>query len=206
MESTLTTVVSISSAYAAVAAAVKEEVILLFGWRNASFVFEESRPRDGTFDKEQLDCDIAIDPQNVAMDAARRVDEWETIAHQVDTDRDIFVPTDVEIPDDETPVMCEIVAKLDGTRDLSQIIEEVSYGRFEVLRVVASLSEHGFVVRATPEELRNLAHEAQEKREIHRAVRFLEAALHMDGSNLDAREELVLLYERAGRRTDAANE
>jgi len=191
---------------AAVAAAIKEEVILLFGWRNASFVFEESRPRDGTFDKEQLGCDIAIDPQTVAMEAARRVDEWETISHQVDTDRDIFVPTDVPLPEDATPVMCEIVAKLDGTRDLSQIIEDVSYGRFEVLRVVASLSEHGFVVRATPEELRARAHEAGEKREIHRAVRFLESALQMDSTNLAVREELVLLYERAGRRTEAANE
>ena len=191
---------------AAVAASVKEEVILLFGWRNASFVFEETRPRDGTFDKEQLDCDIAIDPQTVAMEAARRVDEWETIAHQVDTDRDIFLPMEVTLPDDATPVMREIVAKLDGTRDLSQIIEEVSYGRFEVLRVVATLSEQGIVVRATPEQLRELAHAAEEKREIHRAVRFLESALQMDGSNLEVREELVLLYERAGRRTEAANE
>jgi len=191
---------------AAVAASVKEEVIQLFGWRNASFVFEEARPRDGTFDKEQLDCDIAIDPQTVAMEAARRVDEWETIAHQVDTDRDIFLPMEVTLPDDATPIVREIVAKLDGTRDLSQIIEEVSYGRFEVLRVVATLSEQGIVVRATPEQLRELAHEAEEKREIHRAVRFLESALQMDGSNLEVREELVLLYERAGRRTEAANE
>ncbi|MHC4133999.1 MAG: DUF4388 domain-containing protein [Planctomycetota bacterium] len=187
---------------AAVAAAIKE----VFGWRNASFVFEESRPRDGTFDKEQLDCDIAIDPQTVATEAARRVDEWETIAHQVETDRDIFLPTDVPLVEDATPVMREIVAKLDGTRDLSQIIKEVSYGRFEVLRVVATLSEKGNVVRATPEQLRGLAHEAEEKREVHRAVRFLESALQMDGSDLDLREELVLLYERAGRRTEAANE
>jgi tetratricopeptide (TPR) repeat protein len=191
---------------AAVAAAVKEEVILLFGWRNASFVFEEARPRDGTFDKEQLDCDIAIDPQTVAMEAARRVDEWEAIAHQVDTDRDIFLPTDTTLPEDATPVEREIVAKLDGTRDLSQIIEEVSYGRFEVLRVVAALSEQGIVVRATPEQLRGLAREAEGKREIHRAVRFLESALQMDGTDLDVRTELVLLYERAGRRTEAANE
>jgi len=191
---------------AAVAAAIKEEVILLFGWRNASFVFEESRPRDGTFDKEQLDCDIAIDPQTVAMEAARRVDEWETIAHQVETDRDIFLPVDAQLADDATPVMREIVDKLDGTRDLSQIIEEVSYGRFEVLRVVATLSEHGNVVRATPDQLRDLAKEAEEKREIHRALRFLESALQMDSTNLDLRAELVVLYERAGRRTEAANE
>jgi tetratricopeptide (TPR) repeat protein len=191
---------------AAVSAAIKEEVILLFGWRDASFVFEESRPRDGTFDREQLDCDIAIDPETVATEAARRSDEWENIAHQVETDRDIFLPTDLPLPEDATPAMREIVAKLDGTRDLSQVIGEVSHGRFEVLRLVASLSEAGFVARATPNRLRDLAHEAEEKREIHRAVRFLEAALQMDGSNLAVREELVSLYERAGRRTDAANE
>ncbi|MHC4548025.1 MAG: DUF4388 domain-containing protein [Planctomycetota bacterium] len=191
---------------AAVAAAVKEEVIQLFGWRNASFVFEEVRPQEGFFDREQLECDIALDPQAVAMEAARRVDEWETIAHQVDSDRDIFLPVGELAEEQATPAMAEIVEKLDGARDLSQVIEEVAYGRFEVLRTVAALAKQGVVARASPEQLCELAKQAEEAREINRAVRHLEAALEMDGANLEVRRELVRLYERGGRRTEAANQ
>ena len=98
------------------------------------------------------------------------------------------------------------MSHLDGTRDVRRLIEEMPCGRFEVLRHVAALSEQGFVVRAAPSQLCALARAAEEQRDVDRAVRLLEAALAMDPAHLEARHELIRLYERTGRRAEAANE
>jgi len=189
----------------AVEAAVREELLLLFGWRAASFVFEEIRPSNGEFDKEQLGCDVTIDPQAVAVEAARRVDEWETIAHRIDSERDIFLPV-AGLPEDAAPALQRLLERLDGTRDLRRIIEEMPHGRFHVLKMVAELAEAGVVARATPDQLVALAEDAKGAGEIHRAVAHLEAALAMGGPGADIRSELVRLYQRSGRSNDAAKE
>jgi len=190
---------------AAMQAAIKEEIILLFSWREASFVFEEGRAQAGTFDREQVDCHIALDPHVVIVEAARRVDEWDAISHQVRSETDIFLPA--KPLDEQAPVAWrDVVSRLDGTRDVRRLFEELPCGRFEVLRHVAALSEQGFIVRAEPAQLCALARAAEEQKDTDRAVRQLEAALTMDPSHLEARQELIRLYERAGRRADAAGE
>jgi len=190
---------------AAVQAALKEEIILLFSWREASFVFEEGRAQAGAFDREQLDCHVALDPHVVIVEAARRVDEWDAISSQVRSETDIFLPA--KALDEQAPAAWrEVVGRLDGTRDVRRLIDELPYGRFEVLRHLAALSEQGFVVRAAPAQLCALARAAEEQRDMDRAVRQLEAALTMDPSHLEARHELIRLYERAGRRAEASGE
>ena len=71
---------------AAVADAATEQVLPLFGWKAASFQFEEGPLRERLFDREQLGCAIDLDPMAVAMEAARRHDEWETIQEYVPTE------------------------------------------------------------------------------------------------------------------------
>ncbi len=190
---------------AAVQAALKEEIILLFSWREASFVFEEGRAQAGSFDREQLECHVGLDPHVVIVEAARRVDEWDAISSQVRSETDIFLPS--KALDEQAPAAWrEVVGRLDGTRDVRRLIDELPYGRFEVLRHLAALSEQGFVVRAAPSQLCALARAAEEQRDMDRAVRQLEAALTMDPSHLEARHELIRLYERAGRRAEASGE
>lgn len=190
---------------AAVQAALKEEIILLFSWREASFVFEEGRAQNGAFDREQIDCHVALDPHVVIVEAARRVDEWDAISSQVRSETDIFLPH--KPLDEQAPAAWrEVVSRLDGTRDVRRLIDELPYGRFEVLRHVAALCEQGFVVRAEPAQLCALARAAEEARDMDRAVRQLEAALAMDPAHLEARHELIRLYERAGRRAEASGE
>ncbi|MEE8104916.1 MAG: DUF4388 domain-containing protein, partial [Planctomycetota bacterium] len=67
----------------AVAAHVEENLLLLFGWTTASFTFEEGNPAEGLFDREQRDSTIALDPQRLAMEAARRLDEWDSISRHI---------------------------------------------------------------------------------------------------------------------------
>jgi tetratricopeptide (TPR) repeat protein len=191
---------------AAVQAAVKEEVILLFSWREASFVFEEGRPQNGLFDKEQLDSNVSLDPHVVIVEAARRVDEWDAIAHQIRSENDIFLPAKALPEEGTVPAWREVVSRLDGTRDVRTLIRELPLSRFETLRHLAALCEQGLIVRAEPAQLCALARAAEEAKDAGRAVRLLEAALAMDPAHLEARHELIRLYERTGKRPEAAGE
>jgi len=184
---------------------IEEEVILLFNWKSASFTFDEGRGDTGTFDKEQLDCGIELDPQAVAMEAARRMDEWEGISRQIASERDIFVavqePTE-DLPEDAVVIL----ALLDGSRDLRAVLDELPDPRFHVMKTVAELVENGWATRTSADHLRDLARTAQASGEVHRAARYLEAALDLEGGDLEAREDLARLYEKAGRKKESSRE
>jgi len=190
---------------AGVQAAIEEEVILLFNWKTASFTFEDGRADPSVFDKEQLECSIALDPQGISMEAARRMDEWEGISRQIASEREIFVainePTD-DLPEEAT----RILLLLDGTRDLRTVMEELSEARFHVMKTVAELVKNGWATRAAAEQLRDLARKAQASGDVHRAASYLESALEQEGGDLEARYDLARLYEKSGRKKEAARE
>jgi tetratricopeptide (TPR) repeat protein len=190
----------------AVAAEVFEEIIPLFSWKRARFVFDEGRPDERIFDKEQRECSISIEPQAVAMEAARRIDEWAGIARHIASEREIFLPAgppEGVQPDEEAQ---EILALLDGSRDVAGVVESLPHGKFRVMKAIARLVDEGLVVRATGEHLRGLAAQAAAGGDVNRAIRHLEAALEREGGDLETRRELARLYERAGKKEDAARE
>ena len=190
---------------ATIAAYVEEEMLPLFGWRAASFSFEEGKLKERVFDKEQIGCAISLDPTGVAMEAARRLDEWESIQEYVPTDKEILVHTgvrDVEL----SPAAERLLPFLDGTRDLAQVTKEAPLKKFEIYKAVATLVEQGVLVQATAERVRELAVQARTAGKVTLAARRLQVALELDPDDLETRVELVRLYERAGRKYDAARE
>ncbi|MEM8885110.1 MAG: DUF4388 domain-containing protein [Planctomycetota bacterium] len=185
--------------------AVEEEVILLFGWKTASFQFEDGRAPATQFDKDQLECNITIDPQAVSMEAARRLDEWEGIARQIASEREIFVATQ-EPTEDLPEEAAHVLTLLDGTQDLRTVLDQLPDPRFHVLKTVAELVENGWATRASADHLRELAQKAQASGEVHRAATYLESALEREGGDLEARGDLAKLYEKSGRKKEAARE
>jgi len=190
---------------ATIAAYVEEEILPLFAWRAASFSFEEGKLKERVFDREQLGCDIALDPTGVAMEAARRLDEWETIHEYVPTDKEVLVHAGVR--DVELPAGAErLLPLLDGTRNLEQVAKESPLKKFDVFKCVATLVQMGVLMPATAERVRELAVAARTAGKVTLAARRLEVALELDPEDLETRVELVRLYERAGRKYDAARE
>jgi tetratricopeptide (TPR) repeat protein len=191
---------------AAIADSATEQILPLFGWKAASFQFEEGPLRERLFDKEQLGCAIDLDPMAVAMEAARRHDEWETIQDYVPTEKEILVHTGVR-PDMELPPNTERVLPLfDGTRTLAGVVAESKLKEFNLFKAVAGLVGMGVLVPATAERVRELAAQARTAGKITLAAQRLEVALKLDPQDLATRGELVLLHERAGRMYDAARE
>jgi tetratricopeptide (TPR) repeat protein len=191
---------------AAVADAASETILPLFGWRAASFSFEEGVLRERAFDKEQLGCAIDLDPTAVAMEAARRHDEWETIQEYVPSAKEVLVHTGLK-PEMELPAGAErLLPLLDGTRTLGAVIAETKLKEFTAFKAVATLVEMGVLVPATAERVRELAAQARTGGKITLAAQRLEVALKLDPNDLETRSELVRLHERAGRMYDAARE
>lgn len=191
---------------AGVADAATEQLLPLFGWKAASFQFEEGPLRERLFDKEQLGCAIDLDPMAVAMEAARRHDEWETIQEYVPTEKEILVHTGVR-PDMELPAGTDRLLPLfDGTRTLASVVAESKLKEFNLFKAVAGLVGMGVLVPATADRVRELAAQARTAGKITLAAQRLEVALKLDPTDLATRAELVLLHERAGRMYDAARE
>ncbi|MCZ6787214.1 MAG: DUF4388 domain-containing protein [Planctomycetota bacterium] len=185
---------------------VEEEVLLLFGWTHATFTFEERRADERLFDREQRDCTFGLDPQAVAMEAARRLDEWESISRHLGSEKEIFLPARGTENEEVTPQVALLIDLLDGVNDLGAVVEHMPQSKFEVMKCIADMVGSGQLVRATALHLRDLAVRASAAGEVNRATRHLEAALEREGGDLDIRRELVKLYEKSGHKNEAARE
>jgi tetratricopeptide (TPR) repeat protein len=188
----------------AVATQVEELLLPLFGLKNGSFSFAEGAAKKRLFDKDQSDCGIDLEPQSVAMEAARRHDEWQTLEHLIPARKEILVPTDGDFEEQLDDAAATMHYLCDGTRRLGEAVQQSSLKEYDALTTVARLIEAGRLVVAEPADLVALAQRARMAGDITLALTRLELAVELDGSDVEARRELVRLYERAGRNADAA--
>ena len=161
---------------ATIAGYVEDAILPLFGWKAAAFSFEEGKLKTRVFDKEQLGCGIELDPTGVAMEAARRHDEWETIQPYVPTDREVLVhnsPQDFDL----SPTAERLLPLFDGTRTLAEVVKEAPFKEFEVHKTVAGMVEAGCLEQATAARVMELALQSRASGKVTLAARRLEVAL-----------------------------
>ena len=123
---------------------IEEAVYYLFTWTQGTFNFEaEVHP-------EEQDLLVAINPESLLLEGARRVDEWSLIEKKIssldlvfDVDRVKLAAAGVTLPKDQQVVM----ELLDGQRDIVGIIEESGLGEFEVGKAIYGLVTAGFAQR-----------------------------------------------------------
>ena len=123
---------------------IEEAVYYLFTWTHGTFNFEaEVQP-------EEQDLLVAINPESLLLEGARRVDEWSLIEKKIssldlvfDVDRGKLAAADVTLPRDQQVVM----ELLDGQRDVVSVIEESGLGEFEVGKAIYGLVTAGFAQR-----------------------------------------------------------
>jgi len=123
---------------------IEEAVYYLFTWTQGTFNFEaEVHP-------EEQDLLVAINPESLLLEGARRVDEWSLIEKKIssldlvfDMDRGKLAAAGVTLPRDQQVVM----ELLDGQRDIIAIIEESGLGEFEVGKAIYGLVTAGFAQR-----------------------------------------------------------
>jgi len=198
-----------------VKAQIEEAVFELLRWSVGYFRFEEGTPCFAA-----VESPVRFPTEALLMEAARRMDEWSRIGSKV---AHLGLVPRLPPPEgqgseplDLVPFEWEVLAAVDGQRDLHSLAEALGRSEFEVARTVYGLTNAGVVVLDDParpgqevEVGRDLAallvpaREALAQGEYELAAGALEELLRLDPLMPEARRLLGLCYASLGRFTAA---
>jgi hypothetical protein len=127
---------------------VQEVIFELMNWSEGYFSFEETAgPRTSA------EASVRIPTESLLMEAARRIDEWSRIEARVPHLGVVPRFADADSQHgmlDLTPFEWEVIATVDGARDLRAIAEVLGRAEFEIARTIFGLTSTGVVVLEDP--------------------------------------------------------
>lgn len=186
---------------------IEEAVYFLFTWTQGSFYFEaEQRPDEGAML-------VAINPENLLLEGARRIDEWSLIEKKIPSLDLVFeVERSPELDGaDLSDEQRKILLLTDGKRSVQEIIEESGMVEFDVGKALFGLIQAGFahpvgrrqvqvkeVPQARIDEHRNLGIAFYRTGMFDEATREFRRVAELQPRNLDARFHLALIGLRKG--------
>jgi tetratricopeptide (TPR) repeat protein len=126
-------------------AQIEEAIFELLGWSEGYFRFEE-----GAAGEAMVEAPVRIPTEALLMEAARRMDEWSRIEAKVPHLRVVPRLPPADSPGngrlDLVPFEWEVLAAVDGQRDLHALAAVLGRSEFEVARTVYALSAAGVIV------------------------------------------------------------
>ena len=123
---------------------IEESVYHLFTWSDGTFNFEPDLHPDA---QELL---VAINPESLLLEGARRVDEWSLIEKKVPSFDLIFGVDRAHVEEKQPELTSEqelLLPLLDGQRDVAALVEDSGLVEFEVGKALFGLISAGFVHR-----------------------------------------------------------
>ena len=125
---------------------IEEAIYYLFTWKRGSFYFEAGKAPDG------VEILIAVNPESLLLEGARRVDEWSIIEKKIPSldliygiDADRLAGAGVRL----TTGQETLVPLLDGRASVEEIAERSGLGEFETGKALYGLLQAGFAFRFT---------------------------------------------------------
>jgi hypothetical protein len=129
---------------------VTEVVFQLLSWQEGFFSF-----REGPLEGVPADAMVKIRTESVMMEGARRIDEWSRIEGHIAHLG--VVPALAAAGDngaltliDLLPAEWEVLARVDGRRDVRQIAQDLARSEFEVARTLFGLASTGVITLHDP--------------------------------------------------------
>jgi hypothetical protein len=193
-------------------AQIEETILDLLGWTEGHFRFEE-----GAVSEALVESPIRLPTEGLLMESARRLDEWSRIEDKVPHLR--VVPK-LPPPDspangrlDLVPFEWEVLAAVDGQRDLHALADTLGKSEFDIARTVYALAAAGVIVLDTGTAAENgrdhgtsLApvREALAKGEFEKAATAVQEVLRTDPLMPEARRLFGLCQAALGRFRGAA--
>jgi hypothetical protein len=130
-------------------AQIEEAVFDLLEWTEGYFRFEEGMPCQAA-----VEAPVRSPTEALLMEGARRLDEWSRIGSKVShlglVPRLPAADQNGASPLDLIPFEWEVLAAVDGQRDLHALAEVLGRSEFEVARTVYGLTAAGVVVLGDP--------------------------------------------------------
>ena len=179
---------------------MEETTYELMGWTEGYFKFEERTESPS----QRLISRVRV--ESLLMEGARRIDEWTRLESRVPSPESIPVlalgSERSETPLDLRPEEWEVLAMIDGERDIRQIAADLARSAFDVAKVVFGLVSTGVV---DVEERHSRIPEVQLQSAVQEVERMIDASELEDAQKLAAeletaypeRVDLALLSGRA---------
>ena len=128
---------------------VEEVVFEILNWREGYFSFVE-----GALKELKADATVHIPTESVLMEGARRIDEWSRIEKKIPNLGVVPALARVAIDGgsalDLLPQDWEVLAMIDGVRNLHEISKRLNRSEFEVAKTVFGLESTGIVTILDP--------------------------------------------------------
>jgi tetratricopeptide (TPR) repeat protein len=186
---------------------IEEAVYFLFTWNQGTFQFEpDQRPEEGAML-------VSINPENLLLEGARRIDEWSLIEKKIPSlelvfDMDRAKPIEgFELSDEQR----KILPLIDGKRSVQDIIDDSGMVEFDVGKALYGLIQAGFahpvgrralevqqVPRARIDEHRNLGIAFYKTGMYEESTREFRRVAELQPTNPDSRFHLALIGLRKG--------
>ena len=169
---------------------IEEAILHLFTWTQGSFFFEAgAHPESG-------EMTVSLNAESLLLEAARRIDEWSLIEKKIpsldlvfDVDRERLAAAGIEL----TPEQRSVVLLADGSRSVSELVEDAGMSEFDVGKALFGLLQAGFATRVGKR-----TENATKARDAERAERYnLGMAFFRTGMLTDAAQELHRVLELA---------
>ena len=122
---------------------IEEAVYDLMSWEEGEFRFEERA------DAPAENFPVRIKVETVLMEGARRIDEWSRIENRIPSLEAVpmlnELPEDTAGPIDLRPDEWEVVAEIDGVRDIRSIAADLGRSSFDVAKIIFGLLTTGVI-------------------------------------------------------------
>jgi tetratricopeptide (TPR) repeat protein len=181
---------------------IEEAVYFLFTWTQGSFYFEaEQRPDEGAML-------VSINPENLLLEGARRIDEWSLIEKKIPSLELVFEldrAKDVE-GTELSEEQRKILPLVNGKRSVQEIIDESGMVEFDVGKALFGLIQAGFahpvgrrqearreVPQARIDEHRNLGVAFYKTGMYDEATREFRRVAELQPHSMDSRFHLALI-------------
>jgi len=191
---------------------IEEALLDLLSWTEGHFRFEE-----GALSEALVESPVRIATEGLLMESARRVDEWSRIEAKVPHLRVVPRLPPPDTPSngklDLVPFEWEVLAAIDGQRDLYALADTLGRSEFDVARTVYTLAAAGVVVLDNGSNNQHGDHgtslapvrEALGKGEFEKAATLVQEALHTDPLMPEARRLFGVCQAALGRFRGAAD-
>jgi len=194
-------------------AQIEEAIFELLGWSEGYFRFEDGAPCEGV-----VEAPVRIPTEGLLMEAARRSDEWSRIEDKVPHLRVVprLPPADAAAGErlDLTPLEWEVLAAVDGERDLHALAAALGRSEFDVARTVYTLTAAGVIVvdsggtpgkdNGVPQIVLGPVRHALARGEYEKAATALQEVLRSDPLMPEARRLFGVCQAALGRFRSAA--
>lgn len=157
----------------------EESVFVMFKWNEGSFKFEPTLqpPPEATL--------VSLDPQELLLEGARRIDEWSLIEKMIpsfDTvftlDRQRLLKNRISFTEEQQ----RLLPLIDGFRDVNELMRAVGMGEFDVGKALFGLLSGGFLIRVGAREGASLAPDSTINEHRNLGIAFYKARMYSDAA------------------------